>query len=288
MLAEELPAVAAQAGGQPAVLLDRKKRLHELRAPVVVQAGVAPDRLTLEHIATGVGQHGLAERPCLQRHHRQALEVRRHDQELGRRHGVELVGVIEEPEVPDPRMLRHGQDRVADEHERQRARRLTHVGLEVVEELPAALVLVDPPDIHGKRPVDLERLSEPRRLRTRRHVRPDTDHDRWHALVPRERLDHLAFFWRVVHQRAHTPEDRREDREANRGVTLGGRNQNGATTGRADAVIRVVVAITEEEAVVVARRVAPEMADERGRCRTLCVKPGQFVRERMRRVEDVP
>ena len=185
-------------------------------------------------------------------------------------------------------MLRHGQDRVADEHERQRARRLAHVGLEVVEELPAALVLVDPPDIHGKRPVDLERLPEPRRLRTRRHVRPDTDHDRWHALVPRERLDHLAFFGRVVHQRAHTPEDRREDREANRGVTLGGRNQNGATTGRADAVIRVIVAVAEEEAVVVVRRVAPEVADERRRCRTLCVKPGQLVREWMRRVEDVP
>ena len=58
---------------------------------VVEQPGVAAHALALQHVALRVGEHRLAHRPRFERDHRQALEVRRHDQQLRRGHRVVLV-----------------------------------------------------------------------------------------------------------------------------------------------------------------------------------------------------
>ena len=226
---------------------------------VVEQAGVAADALALQHVALRVCEHRLAERPRLERHHREALEIRRHDQQFGRGHGVELVGVVEEPQMANSRMLRDRQQRIADQHERQPSDGIAdRYALEEVEQLRAPFVLRR---CGRRRRRTAPRMSNFWRKRfgcgLRGHVRADADDHPRHVLVARDRLDHRALFGRVVHQRADAAEDRREDRQADRRVALGGGHQDRRAGGRAHAVIRVVVAIAEEDAeVVVARRAA--------------------------------
>src|SRR5438132_12355926 len=48
----------------------------------------------------------------------------------------------------------------------------------------------------------------------------------------------------------------------------------------------VIVAVAEEETVIVAVRVRPQVIDERGRRRAFGVEPGQLVAERVRPFED--
>ena len=106
VVAEELPAVAARATALSQRFCSIADSVStNSRERFVEQAGVAAEALALQHVALAVGQHRPSERPRLERHHRQALEVRRHDQQIGGRHRVELVGVVEEAEVADARML---------------------------------------------------------------------------------------------------------------------------------------------------------------------------------------
>ena len=183
MVAEELPAVSAERAAQPSVLLERAQRLDELAVALVVESGVAAEALALQHVALAVGEHRPAERPGFERHHRQAFEVGRHDQQIGGRHRVELVRVVQEAEVPDARVLGNRQQRVADQHQRQPAGGVAQVALEELEQLRAALVLVDPADVDRERSADVVLLTEPGRLRIlrarrtrcrqRRRARPD-------------------------------------------------------------------------------------------------------------------
>ena len=138
--------------------------------------------------------------------------------------------------------------------ERQLAGRILQIALEELEQLVAALVLVDAADIHGKRAANLVLLAEPRRLRVVRHVRSDADDDAGDLLVAGDGVNHRPLFGRVVHHRADAAEQRLEDRQADRGVALGGRHEDRARAGGARAVVGVVVAVAEEQAVVVARR----------------------------------
>jgi hypothetical protein len=107
VVAKELTSIPAERSGEPAILLERLERAEELGDIVVVEAAVAADALALQHVAPAIGEHRPADRPCLERHHRQALVIRRHDQQFRRRHRVELVGIVEESEVANARMLRH-------------------------------------------------------------------------------------------------------------------------------------------------------------------------------------
>jgi hypothetical protein len=77
MVAEELPAVAPERRAQPLIVLNRPQGFQELGIRLVVEPRVAANRLSFEHIAFAIGQHRTAERPGLERHHRQALEIRR-------------------------------------------------------------------------------------------------------------------------------------------------------------------------------------------------------------------
>ena len=67
--------------------------------------------------------------------------------------------------MADAWMLRDGQNRVADEHQRQSSLAFAQVGQEIVEELLAALVLVDAADIDREGSADVELLPESLRLR---------------------------------------------------------------------------------------------------------------------------
>src|SRR5207248_8111993 len=102
----ELPPVAAERSSEPAVLLERLERAEELGAVVVVEPRVAADALPFQHVALAVGEHRPPERPRLERHHREALVVGRHDQQLRTRDRVELVGVVEEAEMANARVDR--------------------------------------------------------------------------------------------------------------------------------------------------------------------------------------
>ncbi len=157
-------AVAAKRRGDRRRRFQHPHRLDELRVVVVVEAGVAPHRLPAQHVALAVGQHRLAERPCFERHHRQALEVGRHDQELGGGQRVVLLLVADEAQVPDARMIGHGQHGRADEHQREPARRDLAVALPEIEQLGAALVLVDPADVDGRAVLQAGALAEARRM----------------------------------------------------------------------------------------------------------------------------
>ena len=174
---EVVAAVLAQARMQRPVRFERIQRLGELLVALVVEPGVAADALTLEHVASAVGEDRPSERPGLERDHREALEVRGHDQQVGGGQRVELVLVGQIPEMVDAVVRRDRDDRLADEHEIQPARERHRVALEVVEELAAPLVGVDAPDVDRKRPVDLVPPPETRGIGSRRHLRAHADDD---------------------------------------------------------------------------------------------------------------
>src|SRR5206468_5581857 len=88
-------------------------------------------------------------------------------------------------------------------------------------------------------------------------------------------------FRRVVHDRAHRPEQRRKDRQPDGLVALGGRDEDGAAPRGARAVVRLVVAVAEKQAEVVVAVVAPEIVHQRRTGRAFRVKPFQLVIERM-------
>ena len=95
---EVLAAVPAEPRVQRSVRLER--RTASRRTPRSSRnTGPALLRMhwPLQHVAAAVGEHRPAERPGLERHHRQALEVRRHDQQIGGGERVELVLVVRKP-----------------------------------------------------------------------------------------------------------------------------------------------------------------------------------------------
>jgi hypothetical protein len=108
VFAKESASVPSEGRAQPAVLLYRAKRLDEFGGVVIVQARVAADALGLQHVALRIREDRPSERPRLQRHHRQALEVRRHDEQLGCGHCIELVRIAEVSKMSDPRVFGDG------------------------------------------------------------------------------------------------------------------------------------------------------------------------------------
>ena len=95
--------------------LERVERFDELLVAFVVQARAAPDALALQDVTPSVRQHRPAQGPRLERDHREALEVRRHDQEVGRRQRVELVLVRYEAEMTDSMVRGYRHHRIADQ-----------------------------------------------------------------------------------------------------------------------------------------------------------------------------
>ena len=128
------------------------------------------------------------------------------------------------------------------------------IPLEKLEQLLAALVLVDPAHVDRESSLDAVLLPESVRLRVVRHLRPDADDDRGHVVVARDRLDHRLLFRRVVHQRAHASKERLKHAEADRRIALGRRHEHGAAGAGPRPVIRLVVAVAEEQAEIVATR----------------------------------
>ena len=245
---EELAAVPPEPRVQRTVRLERVERFGELLVALVVQAGAAADALPLQHVAAAVGEHRPAERPGLERHHRQALEVRRHDQQIGGGQRVELVLVRQESEVMDAVVLRDRHDRLADEHQIEAAREGRARSAE-----SSRTARRSPCSRRSGRcrsqTAGARRTCRRKRagIGALRHLRSDADDDARHVAVAGRRLDHRALFVRVVHDGAHAAEDRAEDRQADRRIALRGRHEHGLAGDAARAVERVVVAVAEED-----------------------------------------
>ena len=195
---EVLAAVPPEPGVERSVRFEGVQRFRELLVALVIQPGVTPDALSLEHVASAVGEDRTAERPGFERDHREAFEVRGHDQQVSRRERIELVLVRQIPEVVDPMVAGDRDDRLADEHEVQPARERHRIALEVVEELATPLVGIDPPDVDGKGAVDLVPPAgsargpcAPARRSRRRRPRPERARCAWRrgsSRAPRSEL----------------------------------------------------------------------------------------------------
>ena len=109
-------------------------------------------------------------------------------------------------------------------------------------------------------------ISEPTPTTTRRHP--------WLAA---DGLDQRALFRRVVHDRAHAPEDRAEQPQPDGRVALGRRHEHGLLGHRARAVVGVVVAVAEEQDVVELVADPGDVSMQRRARRPLAVEPAQFV-----------
>ena len=208
----------------------------------------------LQHVAAAVGQHRLAERPGLERHHRQALEVRRHDQQFGGGEGVELVLVARRSrgdESADAAGI--GSTGVPIEHEVQPAGRDLAVALAEVEQLGAALVLVDAADVDRRTGRAMPDCCRKRvGVASRRHLRADADDHAGHVVVAGHRLEQRALLGRVVHAargRRGGSAGRSPARAPRRARRSGTRIA--LSRHRPRAVIRVVVAQAEEQEEVV-------------------------------------
>src|SRR6202011_3894097 len=132
-----------------------------------------------------------------------------------------LIDIVQKPEVPDPRILGNRHQWVADEHERQLSPAGARVAFEELEQLPAALVLVDTADIHGERLTDAEFVPEAAGLRALWDIGSDAHDDTGHIVVARGRFDHRALLVGVVHDGAHAAEDWLKYPQADRLIALG-------------------------------------------------------------------
>jgi hypothetical protein len=182
-------------------------------------------------------------------------------------------------------MLRDRDDRVADEHEMQAVDQHPGVALEILEQLRAPFVLVNPADVDGKSIPHVELLAEPYGIALWRYLRPHADDDAGDGGVVGDRLDERTFLERVVHEGPDAAKHGREHRQAERAVTLRGRDEDGFRGDGPDAVIGVVVAETEEDEEVELRLVVTDVLDERRARRSLGFEPRQFVRQRVGRRE---
>ena len=287
VLLEERAPVATECRLQARTGVDRPHGLGELVKAAVEQAGVTADALALQHVALGVGEHRLAHGPRLERHHRQALEIRGHDQQLGGGHRVVLVLVFEEAQVMNARMRRNCHVRCTDQHQVHAIDQRRAVVFEELEQLEAALVLVDAANVDRESVAHLELLAEAAAVRPFGNLGANADHDARHRLVVRDALDQRLFLERVVHQRANAAEHRRENGQAQRPVALGGRHQNGLRRHRAAAVERVVIAEAEEDEEVVVGFVRLDVVDERRAGGPFGIEPRQFIAQRVRLREDL-
>ena len=184
--------------------------------------------------------------------------------------------------MADPRVLRNRQQRVADQ-DRATACRPDPSDSPERTRTARCSPCSDRRGRHTPRTARgcLYSLPESRRLRAVRDVRSDADDDAGHALVAGDGLNHRPFFGRVVHDRPHAAEQRLEDRQTDRGVAFGGRHENRPRPRGARAVVGVIVAVAEEQAVVVVGGVFRDVVDERRAGRALGVEPVELVAERV-------
>ena len=163
------------------------------------------------------------------------------------------------------------------EHEVHAVDERRAVMLEELEQLDAALVLVDAADVDREAIAHVELLAEAPAVRSFRNLRADADDHAGHRLVVRHALNQRALFEGVVHERAHAAEDRRIDAEPERAVAFRGRHQDRLRRHRAAAVIRVVVAEAEEDEEVVVGFVRLDVLDQRRARRPFRFEPRQLV-----------
>src|SRR6478609_8124569 len=163
----------------------------------------------------------------------------------------------------NPRMLRDRHDCAADQNEIETTRKSGCVAKKEIEELLAALVLVDAADIDGKRPSQVVLPAKSFRIRSRRDVRTDADDHTRNLFVACGGLDHRPLFVRVVHHRAYATKGRAKDAKADRWIAFCSRHQQRLGGDSPRAMPRMEVAIAEEQDEIERRRGALEIVDHR-------------------------
>jgi len=87
------------------------------------------------------------------------------------------------PRVANALVLGDRQQRVPDQDQRELAGRILQVALEELEQLVAALVLIDAADVDRERSADVVFLAEAGALRIVGHLRSDADDDSGNGFV---------------------------------------------------------------------------------------------------------
>lgn len=100
-------------------------------------------------------------------------------------------------------------------------------------------------------------------------------------------MDECPLLERVVHDGPHASEDRAKDGEPHGRVAFGSRHRDGAPGHCTDAVVGRVGTVAEEDGVVVGPGVRVDVLDEGWAVRARRLKPGQFIGDRVRPVEDL-
>ena len=100
----ERPSILTQFASQRRIVEQPVQHGLELAAAGIEQPAIAAQALAGQDVAAAVGEHGHAEGPRLDHHHRQALEVRRHDERLGAGEHVVLVLVAHVSQMADARV----------------------------------------------------------------------------------------------------------------------------------------------------------------------------------------
>ena len=99
-------------------------------------------------------------------------------------------------------------------------------------------------------------------------------------------LQHRPLFVRVEHQRAHTTENRTENRQPHGRIALRRRDQHCPGRDSPHAVEGVVVAVAEDDDPIESGLLGDQRADEGRAGRALAVEPRQFVLHGVHPVED--
>ena len=289
VVAEELAAVAAEAAGQPAVVLDGAQRLDELRGARRSTARrccgcTVPSARRSWRWPAPAGRAPTLRAPP-------STGSRRYDGMISSSAAAiasNLSAVVEEAEVANARMCGMGRMRVADQDQRQLSRADRAGRLERTRTAPCSPCSRRCARRRSRtdrgcctsggsaRGCGSAGISEPTPTTTEgtSGVAGDAPGS-WRALpasctssarTPRK------IGWKIDSPTA--------------AIALGGRHQDRRRGDRTDAVERVVVAIAEEDAEVVVRRVLRQMIDQRRAGRPFGLEPVELVGDRVGLVED--
>ena len=185
------------------------------------------------------------------------------------------------------RVRGHVDEGAPDEDQPKLVGYLGGVALEEVEQLLAALVLIDAAHVQDQAAPDPRAAAKPPRAAPRGDLGADPDDHPRDVVIRRHTLNDGALLRRVVHERPDAAEDGSEDRESEGRVALGGGDENGLRGRGPNAVVRVVVPVAEEDEVVVGRGGPAEPAHERRTRGSLGPQPPELVCEGVHAFEDV-
>ena len=251
----------------------------------IIQTGVAAEALAHQHVAPGVGEHRAAECPRFERDHGQAFVARRHHERLGRGQCIELVAIAHVAEVTNAGVRWNRKDRRPNQHQVERPGAARRVLREKVEQLLAPLVGVDPADVDDEGAVQAELLPRPLGRDIGWNLGPDANDNAGDVLVPGDGVDERALLERVVHDGAHSAENRAKQCQTQCRVALHRWDEHRAIGNRARTMVGVVISRAEEQDEVEVASARAQARHELAADGPFAVQPLQLFLQRVDRVE---